>query len=132
MEKYLQHDVYLRLISQGIEEQRALCVLQMYLDLTLVKKWTQTRVEVCDAIRVPFITGRNEKDDFEQVVVPMLISDSTNVAALQELMENLPLPRVGSSGSNSELKKLILGILDSDSTCVYYAFYNSLHFIVKS
>ena len=97
-------------------ENLFLAAWQVYSDLAYKRVWKSVEIMPCDQLKRPFLLAREDDGCPEQVFVPVRAVDDISVEDMNDL-----LMTVGRDVVGKVEKAMLLAIVDSDSTIVYYA-----------
>eukprot|EP00026_Physarum_polycephalum_P021238 Phypoly_transcript_24367.p1 GENE.Phypoly_transcript_24367~~Phypoly_transcript_24367.p1 ORF type:complete len:131 (+),score=20.78 Phypoly_transcript_24367:71-463(+) len=92
-------------------------LLQIFRDLRLVKKWNKLHVQEFGGVH--YIVGEHKEGDMLQVIAPMSTSSALSMNQLAHKYSCIPDPNSPPTDPVS-ISSFTFGIVDSDSTLVYY------------
>eukprot|EP00117_Sycon_ciliatum_P050453 scpid89795/ scgid35610/ len=92
-----------------------LATWHVYSDLAYKKVWKMVEVLPCNTLRIPYLVGQEEVGCPKQIFVPVRASDEHSIVDMEKLLEH-----VGKEIEDISRKAIVLAIVDSDSTIVYY------------
>ncbi|PRP83561.1 hypothetical protein PROFUN_09110 [Planoprotostelium fungivorum] len=90
---------------------------QVYLDLRHVKHWKTIRICELPEQHISYIVGQSEENAQEQIVLPILTSQSVDPHLMHEV-----ITKTTTQGQ----RRVNLAVLESDSTVAYYSVYDGL------
>ncbi|KRT84725.1 hypothetical protein AMK59_1511, partial [Oryctes borbonicus] len=98
-------------INLGCPTKReAAIALQVYLELCEVKRYHDVEYRFSTDLQCMYLTARKMKLSDSAIFLPIPVSDNISFLNMEKYL----------SLSNEDQKSIILAMVDSDSTCVYY------------
>ena len=105
---------------EGFDKDQLTAAWHVYTDLARKKAWSLVEMLPCDSLRIAYLVAQEEKDSGKaQLVVPVLGQERLSLEDVSQLMKGVNPPVTG----NIELswdEGVVLAIVDTDSTVVYY------------
>ncbi|XP_065830262.1 tRNA-splicing endonuclease subunit Sen15-like [Oscarella lobularis] len=112
----LDHPEAARMSAFGFDDDVQLRVsMLVYLDLCEAKGWADVRACGCDELGVIYLTAQEKPDSVIERVVPLPLEYRLSMRKMRDLLAN-----VGPPPNDSKSHRLILAIVESTSTIVYY------------
>ncbi|KAK9731781.1 Sen15 protein [Popillia japonica] len=98
-------------INVGCQTKKeAAIALQVYLELCEVKKYFDVEYCYSTELKCLYFTGRKTKSSAKSIFIPIAASDTISFLQMEKYFIL----------DNSSQRSVILAMVDSDSTCVYY------------
>ncbi|KND02544.1 uncharacterized protein SPPG_03002 [Spizellomyces punctatus DAOM BR117] len=122
MERHPLYEQFARECPDAPQKVRWLS-FQVYLDLVLAKEWANVHARFVKSLEKIVLLARRELEEEAEIMVPMTEAESWSVSSVSILFSQLSEISLESS---SDLESLVLAIMSTDSTVVYYRIYNGL------
>ncbi|TPX71821.1 hypothetical protein SpCBS45565_g00769 [Spizellomyces sp. 'palustris'] len=140
MEKHPLYEKFARECPDAPQKVRWLS-FQVYLDVVLAKEWANVHAKFCKSLEKIVLLARRELEEEAEIIVPMTEAESWSVSSVSILFSELfemslepssDLERSMLAFSHPGEKELtlyhslVLAVMSTDSTVVYYRIYNGL------
>ncbi|KAM4641656.1 tRNA-splicing endonuclease subunit Sen15 [Discoglossus pictus] len=88
----------------------------VYMDLSEVRNWHEVQIFGSSELHLIYLVGKEKEEHLPQVIIPTPICTSYSSDRIQQVMKLL----CKSEEDQNSAKSLLLAIVESDSTIVYY------------
>ncbi|KAL5484574.1 hypothetical protein EMCRGX_G021099 [Ephydatia muelleri] len=114
------HPKFTNIKSQNTLQRSA--AVHAYRDLTEVKSWHDVTVQSCE--QLVYLLAREHAEDENVCVVPTPAQDPLSPLKIDDLFKTLA--QTTSQTERPQTFRLILALVDTDTTVVYYNLYNGI------
>jgi hypothetical protein len=120
MEAFSDHPEYKRLCEFGIDDvSQRQRIFTIYLDLIESKGWFKVALNPIEKNDVVLVTGHPSATEERLAVWPVASDAQLSMAEMQSMIKDI-------ADVSPNASSLLLGIVDTDSTVVYYSLTNGL------
>ncbi|KAG8436530.1 hypothetical protein GDO86_007584 [Hymenochirus boettgeri] len=122
----LEHPVFKEMMSMEIADSaQVYAAFLVYMDLLEVRTWHEVQLHGSQELHLIYLRGLEKETHTPQVIVPTPVSISYSHERIQQMMK-LDCASTDQSSSKEDQTNscILLAILESDSTIVYYKLTN--------
>ena len=127
------HPKFKEIHSYGYYDEKsslARAAITVYLDLCENKHWFGVCIRPCESLKLVYVTGKRTKKSQIDVVVPLTIDKALTTEEIQNILQEVNLCEEeredGEIERSCEGPKVTIAFCESDSTVVYYDFFQGL------
>ncbi|XP_072276217.1 tRNA-splicing endonuclease subunit Sen15 [Pyxicephalus adspersus] len=111
----LEHPRFKEMISLEVaDSSQVYCAFLAYIDLLEVRNWHDVQILSSSELHLVYLRGREKIDHVPQIIIPTPVTMSCTHERIQQYL------KLGHTEDEMISYSILLGIVESDSTIVYY------------